>query len=147
MRRFEYTGVTKQDIMRPIIQGWTGNVLLYFHLFRLGGGRMSAQKVDAAIRTRIHALLDDAFGDRLQGVVLYGSEARGTADSDSDADLLVLLRGPMALGKDLKTIIDALYPLQLEVGRPIHALPVEATVYAEGEFSLYRNARKEGVLL
>jgi predicted nucleotidyltransferase len=108
---------------------------------------MSAQKVDAAIRARIHALLDDAFGDRLQGVVLYGSEARGTADSDSDADLLVLLRGPMALGNDLKTIIDALYPLQLEVERPIHALPVEATVYAEGEFLLYRNARKEGILL
>lgn len=108
---------------------------------------MSAQKVDAGIRARIHALLDDAFGDRLQGVVLYGSEARGTADSDSDADLLVLLRGPVALGKDLKTIIDALYPLQLDIERPIHALPVEATVFAEGEFSLYRNARKEGVLV
>ena len=108
---------------------------------------MSAQKVDTAIRARIHALLDDAFGDRLQGVVLYGSEARGTADSDSDADLFVLLRGPIALGKDLKTIIDALYPLQFEVERPIHALPVEATAYAEGESSLYRNARKEGVLL
>jgi predicted nucleotidyltransferase len=108
---------------------------------------MSAQKVDAAIRARIHALLDDAFGDRLQSVVLYGSEARGTADSDSDADLLVLLRGPVALGKDLKTIIDALYPLQLDIERPIHALPVDATAYAEGEFSLYRNAHKEGVLV
>ena len=147
MRLFEYTGVTKQDILRLFIQAWTGNVLLQFRQFRLGCGDMSARKVDAAIRARIHALLDEAFGDRLQGVVLYGSEARGTADSDSDADLLVLLRGPIALGNDLKTIIDALYPLQLEVERPIHALPVEATVYAEGEFSLYRNARKEGVLL
>jgi predicted nucleotidyltransferase len=44
--------------------------------------------------------------------VLYGSEARGTAHPDSDVDLLVLLRGPVSLGKDLKTIIDALYPLQ-----------------------------------
>jgi predicted nucleotidyltransferase len=108
---------------------------------------VSAQRVDTAVRARIHALLADAFGSRLQGVVLYGSEARGTAEPDSDADLLVLLRSPVVLGKDLKTIIDALYPLQLEIERPIHALPVEATVYAEGEFSLYRNARKEGVLL
>ncbi len=108
---------------------------------------MSAQKVDAATRARIHALLDEAFGDRLQGVVLYGSEARGTADPDSDADLLVLLRGPVALGNDLKTIIGALYPLQLDIERPIHALPVEAMVYAKGAFSLYRNARKEGVLV
>ena len=81
---------------------------------------MSAQRVDTAVRARIHALLADAFGSRLQGVVLYGSEARGTAEPDSDADL---------------------------IERPIHALPVDATAYAEGEFSLYRNARKEGVLV
>lgn len=108
---------------------------------------MSANAIDWAIRGRIHALLADSFGDRLQGVVLYGSEVRGTATSDSDADLLVLLRGPVALGRDLKAIIDALYPLQLEMERPIHALPVDAAEYAAGEFALYRNARREGVLV
>jgi hypothetical protein len=35
----------------------------------------------------------------------------------------------------------------MDIERPIHALPVEATVFAEDEFSLYRNARKEGVLM
>ena len=108
---------------------------------------MTDRRIDDAARARIHALLAEAFGSRLQGVVLYGSEARGTADPDSDADLLVLLRGPVALGKDLKITIDALYPLLLELERPIHALPVDAAAYAEGEFPLYRNARKEGVLV
>jgi predicted nucleotidyltransferase len=92
-------------------------------------------------------LLAGAFGSRLQGVVLYGSEARSAATPDSDADILVLLGGPVALGRDLKTTIDALYPLLLELERPIHALPVDAAEYTEGEFSLYRNARREGVLV
>jgi len=108
---------------------------------------MSANAINKATREKIHMLLADSFGDRLQGVVLYGSEARGTAAPDSDADLLVLLRGPVALGRDLKIIIDALYLLQLELERPIHALPVDAAVYAAGEFALYRNALREGVLV
>lgn len=33
------------------------------------------------------------FGDRLQQVVLYGSKARGSGHSESDLDLLVILRG------------------------------------------------------
>ena len=108
---------------------------------------MAPHALDQTARRRIHELLADCFGDRLQGVVLYGSEARGTAVSDSDADLLVLLRGPVALGRDLKAIIEVLYPLQLEMERPIHALPVDAAEYAAGEFALYRNARREGVLV
>lgn len=41
--------------------------------------------------TRVKRALQDAFGGRLRGVVLYGSEARGKAEPDSDIDLLVLL--------------------------------------------------------
>jgi predicted nucleotidyltransferase len=95
---------------------------------------------------RVKALLENAFGDRLRGVVLYGSEARGEATPDSDIDILVLLIGPVALGRDLRTIIHVLYPLQLEVERPIHAVPVDIAVYEAGEFALYRNAKREGIL-
>jgi predicted nucleotidyltransferase len=57
---------------------------------------------------RIKTSLEATFGDRLRGVVLYGSEARGEATPDSDIDILVLLTGPVALGQDLRTIIHAL---------------------------------------
>lgn len=95
---------------------------------------------------RIKALLAEAFGRRLRGVVLYGSEARGQSDPDSDIDVLVLLDGPFDYGGDLTTSIDVLYPLVLEVERPIDVMPVEQSVYEAQEFALYRHAKREGIL-
>ncbi len=100
-----------------------------------------------ALAARLKARLHQAFGDRLRGVVLYGSEARHDTKPESDIDLLVLLTSPVALGRDLWSCIDALYPVQLDMGRPIHALPVDANVYEKGEYALYRNARREGILV
>jgi predicted nucleotidyltransferase len=95
----------------------------------------------ACIKSRLQAV----YGDRLRGVVLYGSTARGEATPDSDVDILVLLTGPVALGRDLRTIIAALYPLQLEMGRILEAFPVDEADYLRGEYAWYRNAQKDGL--
>ena len=79
--------------------------------------------------------------------MLYGSEARNEARAESDVDLMVLLDGPVRLGRDLDTIVGALYPIQLEIDAPIHATPVSADAFEAGEWGVYRNARREGVLL
>ncbi|HEY3359345.1 MAG TPA: nucleotidyltransferase domain-containing protein [Polyangia bacterium] len=95
----------------------------------------------------IKARLTAEFGDRLRGVVLYGSVARRAAGADSDLDLLVLLTGPVSLWRDLRRIVESLYPLQLESDRPIHALPANVDDFEAGDFALYRNAKAEGVRL
>ena len=96
---------------------------------------------------QIKARLTDAHGDRLRGVVLYGSEARGDARADSDVDLLVLLDGPVDYGRDLERNLDALFPLSLEIGRRISAKPVSADEYAMVDCPLYENARREGIAI
>ena len=91
--------------------------------------------------------LRDAFPGRLRGLVLYGSEARGAARPDSDVDLLVLLSSPVNHREDLWASIHALYPLMLELERPIHPKPVDVAEYENGGCPLYRRAKEEGIVV
>ncbi len=104
---------------------------------------MLSEEIRAEIRPRLEA----AFQDRLHGVLLFGSEARNQAGDESDVDLMVLLKGPVRLGRDLESIVNALYPLQLKVDRPIHALPVSSEAFEEGRYGIHRRAKSEGTYL
>ena len=58
---------------------------------------MDKEKIQA-----IRDTLNELYGARLKGVVLFGSRARGDVDDDSDLDLLVLLEGPVDFGTELR---------------------------------------------
>ncbi len=104
---------------------------------------MNKKNLIVAIKENLKA----AHGDRLRGIVLFGSEARGQSDEDSDIDVLVLLDGAVDYAHDLRANIQALLPLSLSLNRPISAKPVNAVDYETQDCPLYRHIRREGIRL
>ena len=91
------------------------------------------------------SILEEYYGQRLKGLVLYGSIARSRADATSDVDLLVLLDEPFDYFLELRQIVDLLYPVQLVSERLISAKPASSAAFETGAVSFYRNARRDGV--
>lgn len=107
---------------------------------------MDGKVADTIVR-KCKEALSEYYGAKLKGVILYGSVARGEALQSSDIDLLVLLSPPLDYFAELRQIVDLLYPIQLESQQLISAKPALASDYELGSISLYRNARREGVVL
>ena len=104
---------------------------------------MTVQKLLQRIKER----LMDHYGDRLREVILYGSEARGEAEPDSDIDILCVLDGPVNDWKEISAITDATYPLQLDfLERVFHIFPVSAEDF-QRRIPLYIEIHKEGVAI
>lgn len=96
------------------------------------------------IARRCREILQDHYGDQLQGLILYGSVARHQAKSSRDIDLLVLLSKPFDYFRELRTISDLLYPIELESERQISVQPAAADEFERGAVQVYRNAKREG---
>ena len=82
-------------------------------------------------------------------IILYGSRAKGTARSDSDWDVLILLAYQKITLEIEKKVVDPLYELEFETGEVISPM-----VYAEQEWNtkysvtpFYANVNKEGIPL
>jgi uncharacterized protein len=105
---------------------------------------MDEQMIQSVLQ-KCKEALSQYYGPRLEGVILYGSIARGDADEESDIDLLVLLSDPFDYFAELRQIVDLLYPIQLESEQLISAKPALASDYQMGSISLYRNVQREGV--
>lgn len=99
--------------------------------------------VSSAVLERIRKLV----GEKLEGLVLFGSAARGEQWRDSDVDLLVVLRAGSPLKRDLYRDWD-IASSHLEPGGPrteLHFVALPRSLATAG--SLWFEVALEGVIL
>jgi len=110
----------------------------------------SVQTLELPIKPILEACkqaLVEHYGAKFKGLVLFGSAARQELTPNSDIDLLVLLERPLNASQELRTIVDILYPLQMESSHWISAKPAAPDELEAGITQLYRNIQKEGIFL
>ncbi|MBI5059973.1 nucleotidyltransferase domain-containing protein [candidate division KSB1 bacterium] len=100
-----------------------------------------------AILAELKQRLTDLYGERLERLVLYGSQARGDAQPDSDIDVLVVLRGEVNGWKEILNAEDATSAVSLKFGVFVAPLFIAESEFRRGDRPLLNNVRTEGIRL
>lgn len=120
--------------------------MIYFiHLSSALFGEIYKMKIKETILQDLRKEFTDLYQDRLDCLCLFGSYARGTADPDSDIDVLVVLKDQVDPNLERKRTLNLVTDLSLENNIVIACLFVDANTFAHKQDSLYRNIRREGV--
>lgn len=81
--------------------------------------------------------------------ILYGSEARGEAEEDSDIDILILLDKECVSPQEEDAITAPLYDLEVQTGIIISPVVMTRKAWeaAKRQTAFYYNVMKDGILL
>ena len=102
---------------------------------------------NAEILEKLGTELKERYQDRLIRLVLFGSQARGDADSLSDIYVLVVLRGNVDALTEIKANSRWLSDFCLETEQLVNCLYLSDMAFEQENTALLRNIRQEGVLL
>jgi predicted nucleotidyltransferase len=106
------------------------------------------KKVPMRIRNLVYELkqgLNHIYGDKLKGVYIYGSYARGEERPDSDMDVMIVLDDYESYGKEIDRTGELVSRLSLEYGLSISRVIMKEIQWMESDTPLLRNIRIDGV--
>lgn len=89
--------------------------------------------------------LSQIYGDRVRGVFLYGSYARGDQDSESDADVLIILKSFDQYGAEVDRTGPLISRLSLKYGISISRVFVSEQDWLRCDTPFLANAREEAI--
>lgn len=99
------------------------------------------------ILTELRDALGQRYGDRLRGLYLYGSHARGDWRSDSDVDVLVVLMGEVEPLAEIGAYSDIVAEMTLRHGMVISTFPLSESWFVSRHSPFLDQARKDAVLV
>jgi predicted nucleotidyltransferase len=89
--------------------------------------------------------LEEIYGPRLKGLILYGSRARGDARPDSDIDVVVVLDGPINRGRESDRISYLRAKINLDTELLVSCLLMTPERLTQIDSPLMLNLSREGV--
>jgi predicted nucleotidyltransferase len=91
--------------------------------------------------------LDGVYGDRLKGLYLYGSYARGEEDTESDLDILVVLEQFDHYAAEVDRTAELNSELSLKYGMTVSQVFVRESEWRNGDTPFLSNVREEAISL
>jgi len=85
------------------------------------------------------------YGDRIKGVYLFGSYARGDAREGSDINVAVVLRGPVDEGEESERGSELLGALSLRDDCVVTAVFVSEEDFTTTPYAIHRRIVREGI--
>ena len=96
---------------------------------------------------KLKEYLQSLYQDNLDKVILFGSEARGEAEVDSDVDILIVLKKTFKYGEEVDKISSFISDVCLEHELYVSCCFTTLEKWNVANTGFYRNVRREGIEL